>query len=101
MKNPVSLLRFASLAEAVSYLLLLGIAMPLKYIADIPLAVRIAGSLHGGLFILLCIALALALLRARFPLSRAALIFGASFIPLLPFFLDRRIRAWQAARITG
>lgn len=37
--------------EGYSYLILLFIAMPLKYAAGFPIAVRIAGSLHGILFI--------------------------------------------------
>jgi integral membrane protein len=37
--------------EGYSYLALLFIAMPLKYLADIPTAVRIAGSIHGVLFV--------------------------------------------------
>lgn len=39
--------------EGYSYLALLLIAMPLKYLADMPLAVgiRIAGSVHGVLFV--------------------------------------------------
>lgn len=38
-------------AEGVSFLVLLFIAMPLKYLAGIPMAVTIAGSIHGLLFI--------------------------------------------------
>jgi integral membrane protein len=37
--------------EGVSYLVLLGIAMPLKYYAGMPEAVRVVGMLHGILFI--------------------------------------------------
>lgn len=37
--------------EGFSYLALLFIAMPLKYLMDMPLAVRIVGSIHGALFI--------------------------------------------------
>lgn len=38
-------------AEGISYLVLLGVAMPLKYFFDIPQAVRLVGSLHGFLFV--------------------------------------------------
>ena len=38
-------------AEGTSMLLLFGIAMPLKYLFHEPLAVRIVGSIHGGLFV--------------------------------------------------
>lgn len=96
MKNPVSLLRVVSLAEGVSYLVLLGIAMPLKYGANMPEAVRIVGSIHGALFVVFCVALLRAMLGARWPLSRAALVFVASLVPFAAFWMDRRIRGWQA-----
>mgnify|MGYP001566950446 CR=1 FL=1 len=54
----VHTLRLTTLAEGVSFLLLLGVAMPLKYLAGIPLAVAIAGWLHGILFGGLCVLLA-------------------------------------------
>ncbi len=94
MKNPIPPLRLAAFAEAVSFLVLLGIAMPLKYIWHLPIAVRIAGSLHGTLFILFCITLARAWRTANWPISRATLLFVASIIPFAPFFLDRRIHIW-------
>ena len=96
MKNPVSLLRLVSLAEGVSYLVLLGIAMPLKYGANMPGAVRIVGSIHGALFVVFCVALLRAMLGARWPISRAALVFVASLVPLAAFWMDRRIREWQS-----
>lgn len=94
MKNPVSFLRSVGLLEAVSYLVLLVIAMPLKYMWGMPLPVRIVGSVHGGLFVLFCFALWRVLMNTSWPLSRAALVFVASLIPLAPFFIDRRMRAW-------
>jgi integral membrane protein len=96
MKNPVSFLRSIGLLEAVSYLILLGIAMPLKYAWGMPLAVRICGSIHGGLFVVFCIALWRVLMNTNWPLSRAALVFIASLLPFAPFFIDRRMRAWTA-----
>ena len=39
------------MAEGVSFLLLLGVAMPLKYFAGMPMAVTIVGGLHGLLFV--------------------------------------------------
>ena len=43
--------RKIAFAEGVSFLILLLIAMPLKYFADMPMAVTIVGGLHGVLFI--------------------------------------------------
>lgn len=96
LKNPVSLLRVVSLSEGISYLVLLGIAMPLKYGANMPEAVRIVGAIHGALFVILCIALLRAALAARWPISRAGLVFLASLIPFAPLWLDRRMKAWQS-----
>ena len=95
LPTPVRFLRKVALAEAVSYLILLGIAMPLKYLAGQPSAVKITGMIHGVLFILFCGALLRVLLVSRWPFSRCALIFIASFIPLVPFFLDRKMAAWE------
>lgn len=95
MHPPVPFLRKVALAEAVSYLILLGIAMPLKYLFHQPLAVKITGMIHGILFVVFCVALLRVMLEARWPLGRCAFIFIASFIPLVPFFLDRRMAAWE------
>ena len=51
MKKTYGLFRKVALAEGVSFLVLLGIAMPLKYFANMPLAVTVVGGLHGILFI--------------------------------------------------
>ncbi len=93
MTNPISLLRRLGLAEAISFLLLVGVAMPLKYFLHQPLAVRIFGLLHGLLFVAFCAALLYAWRATRWPLSRAALIFVAALLPFGPFFIDRRLRS--------
>ena len=53
MKSPKTfqLFRKVALAEGISFLVLLFIAMPLKYFASIPIAVTIVGGLHGLLFV--------------------------------------------------
>jgi integral membrane protein len=43
--------RIVAIAEGISFLVLLGIAMPLKYFMDMPMAVKIVGYIHGFLFI--------------------------------------------------
>ncbi len=43
--------RKIAFAEGISFLVLLLVAMPLKYFAKIPIAVTIAGGLHGVLFV--------------------------------------------------
>ena len=95
VKNPIPFLRKVAFYEAISFLLLLGLAMPLKYIWHMPQAVRWVGLAHGVLFILLCVALLRVLVVAKWPLGRAALIFVASLLPFGPFFVDGRMAAWE------
>lgn len=87
--------RITALAEAVSYLLLLFIAMPLKYLWDMPFAVRIVGSIHGLLFVLFCFTLLRAWNAAKWPFSRVLALFIASLLPFVPFWMDQRVLLWQ------
>ena len=66
MKNDTfSRFRIISIIEGLSYLLLVFIAMPLKYMFDYPLAVKIVGMSHGVLFILFFVALVMAMNRYK------------------------------------
>ena len=96
MKHPVSFLRIISLTEGVSFLLLLGVAMPLKYFAGLPMAVKLAGWIHGVLFIVFGLALLQTMVVARWPMLRGAAVFVAALLPFGPFVMDRRIRAYEA-----
>jgi integral membrane protein len=96
MAGPLVQLRWIALIEAVSYVLLLGVAMPLKYWAGDPRAVKVLGMGHGVLFLLLVWLLARAVFEARWPVGRALLVFVASLVPIWPFVLDRRMREWTA-----
>ena len=51
MNKKLKWLRKAGIAEGISFLVLLGIAMPLKYLFDQPMAVTIVGWAHGVLFV--------------------------------------------------
>jgi integral membrane protein len=93
----ISRLRLFSILDGISYVILLGIAMPLKYLADMPMAVRIVGSLHGFLFVGLCLFLFLALVKGRLPFKWSVIVFLCALIPLAPFFLDRKLKKFEAA----
>jgi integral membrane protein len=90
--TPMRSLRAVSLTEGVSYLLLLLVAMPLKYIWDFPLAVKWVGWAHGILFIALGVLTLLAMLRASLPFKLACMVGIAALLPAGPFFLDRHLR---------
>ncbi|HNU13011.1 MAG TPA: DUF3817 domain-containing protein, partial [Chitinophagaceae bacterium] len=55
MKTKYSIFRKIAFAEGVSFLVLLLIAMPLKYFAGMPMAVTVVGGLHGVLFVALAV----------------------------------------------
>lgn len=80
-------------------MLLVGVAMPLKYIWHMPQAVRVVGMIHGLLFVIFCVALACAKFSAKWPLGRTALVFVAALFPFGPFLLDRRMKEWERAAL--
>lgn len=91
--NEIKNLRTIGNLEGISYLLLLGIAMPLKYMAGMPKAVSVAGSIHGLLFVLFLGALLIAWRKRNWPYEKAAFAFLMSIIPFGTFYLDRKLRA--------
>ena len=89
LKTPLGRLLKIGLAEGISFLVLLFIAMPLKYVLDMPEPVRIVGMAHGVLFIMYVLALAQATLVHKWTIKIAIIAFLASFLPFGTFFLDR------------
>ena len=90
-------LRIVGLIEGASFLLLLGVAMPLKYLAGMPLAVRLLGMAHGLLWLLYLLAGANAARHLRWSLSRMLLVLAASVLPGGPFLIDGWLRRQEQA----
>ena len=97
-RDPVRDFRWIAVAEAISFLLLLGVAMPLKYLAGMPLAVRVVGSIHGGLFILYVIAAARAAHFDKWSLRQLVVALVASVLPFGPFVIDHRLKEEAAGK---
>ena len=76
----------------------MGVAMPLKYFADLPEAVKWVGWLHGILFILYGLTILAALVEGRISFGKSVLAFCASLIPLGPFLIDRRLAVDEAPK---
>lgn len=85
-------LRWMGFIEGVSTLVLFFIAMPLKYMAGKPIAVEIAGSVHGGLFVVLVLMLGLAIWRVPIGIGMATAGVLSAVIPFGPFVFDRWLR---------
>lgn len=88
--------RFISLAEGISLLTLLFIAMPLKYLLGIPEAVKAVGWIHGILFIVYVVVLVLVEIKYRWSILLFLGAFIASLIPFGTFILDRELRKRDA-----
>lgn len=91
-QTPIGRLRALALLEGTSFLLLLGVAMPLKYLADMPMAVKLVGWAHGLLFMGFLVAIPSGLTAAGWPWRRAGTLVLASLLPFGPFVLDRSLR---------
>lgn len=77
--------------EGISFLLLMGVAMPLKYLAGMPEAVRYAGWAHGLLFITYGMVIFAAWSDGKIPFRIAMMAFVASLLPFGPFVIDRKL----------
>ena len=78
--------------EGTSFLLLLGIAMPLKYMLDIPEAVKYVGMAHGTLFIAYILMLLVATSKIKMPLWAMPVGVLGSFLPFGPFIFDHLLK---------
>ena len=89
--------RMIGIAEGISFLVLLLIAMPLKYFFNFPEAVKVMGWIHGALFvtfIYFAFEVMGSLKKSFFWLIKA---FVAAFIPLGTFIFDRELKKQEAS----
>ncbi len=97
MKKTFSWFRKVAFAEGVSFLVLLLVAMPLKYLANLPMAVTVVGGLHGLLFVgfIILAYMVKEEYKKDFKwLLKAGL---ASIIPFGTFYMDKEWRKEEAA----
>ena len=92
MSSEIQRLRKVGFQEGISFLVLLGIAMPLKYLAGQPLAVKIFGWIHGVLFVLYGLALLAAMRKHGWSLMKGAFYMAAALFPCGPFLVDGRLK---------
>lgn len=97
-----SLGRFRAIAfwEGISFLVLLLIAMPVKYGLGMPQGVRVVGMIHGVLFVAYVLALVHAAFEHRWGPKRVTIAFLASLVPGGTFWLDAQLRR-EAAAVTA
>ncbi|MDJ0364879.1 DUF3817 domain-containing protein [Hymenobacter sp. H14-R3] len=91
LANSLARLRAISILEGASLLLLLGVAMPLKYLAHEPAAVRVVGLIHGVLFVSYVLLLLQNTIERRWSAGKFLLGLVLSVIPFGAFYAERRL----------
>ncbi|MCL6275343.1 DUF3817 domain-containing protein [Muricauda sp. 2012CJ35-5] len=82
--------RLTAILEGISYLLLFGITMPLKYWAQIFEPNQYVGYAHGGLFILYMVLALVICWEKKWGIKRFIILFVASLLPFGTFYADKK-----------
>jgi len=85
--------RLIAFIEGISFLVLLFIAMPIKYLLGEPLVVKFVGMAHGGLFILFLYLLFVAAKEYKWNISFISMAFISSLVPFGTFYLEKKLKA--------
>lgn len=86
----IKIFRILSYLEAISFLVLLGIAMPLKYMFDMPEYVRVVGMAHGLLFVLYIIGAYYLYETLNWKFKVLGIFVICSILPFGPFYADKK-----------
>lgn len=92
INNVLTRFRAISAIEGLSFLLLVFIAMPIKYIGENPYPVKILGMMHGVLFIIFMISLFETKIRKSWDTGMVFQLFVLSLIPFGAFFIERKVK---------
>lgn len=91
MKTNLEKLRVTGFMEGISFIVLLGICMPLKYGWGIPEPTFYVGMAHGVLFIAYCLLVIIVAIQLKWTLSKTCWALVASLLPFGPFVADRKL----------
>ena len=94
-KKLIRNLRYAGIIEGISFLILLLIAMPLKYIFHQPQFVLVFGWIHGALFVLYAFFVIRAWIVRKWRFKKAFKVGIAAVIPLGTFYIDKELKKEQ------
>ncbi len=90
MQKAIKSFKIVSVLEATSFLVLLGIAMPLKYIWDMPQMVKMVGMAHGILFVAYILMAIYISTLLKWNLKTLAIVIFCSVLPFGPFYADKK-----------
>jgi integral membrane protein len=84
------ILRTVGLLEALSFLILLGVAMPMKYYLDMPAATKVPGMIHGLLFLGYIVLASWVAEKENWPSKQLWLAYVAGVLPFGTLVYDRK-----------
>lgn len=85
----IGLLRIVAFLEGLSLILLVVVAVPLKYYFDSPGMVKAIGPIHGGLFVWFCILVIRVAIEREWKLFSPTLkLILSSFVPFGTLYMD-------------
>ncbi|MFD2518779.1 DUF3817 domain-containing protein [Salinimicrobium flavum] len=90
LDQQVKSFRWISIFEGISFLVLLLIAMPLKYIWNAPEMVQIVGMAHGLLFVAYILGALWLYRKLDWKFSTLMIICISSVLPLGPFYVEKK-----------
>lgn len=88
MFSRINIFRIIALLEGISYILLLGIAVPIKYILNDPTYVKMLGMPHGLLFVAYIILAFVIRTKLNWNSKTMFIVLLASIIPFGTFYVD-------------
>ncbi len=81
-----------ALTEGWSYLILLFVAMPFKYLLGIDILVKIVGWAHGALFVAYMLLLLQIWIKLKWPFMKVFWAGFAALIPFATFILEKQLK---------
>jgi integral membrane protein len=94
MSAALTRFRVMAYATGVMLLLLVLVAMPLKYVWDSETAIAIIGPIHGFLYMVYVVTGFDLAVRAKWALTRTILVLLAGTVPVASFYAERKVTAW-------
>jgi len=92
MKTPLGRFRLVGILEGISFLFLLGIAMPVKYMLDFPALVKYTGWAHGVLFVAYVLLLLQVATEYSWSFKKSLIGFVVSLLPFGTFWFEKKLK---------
>ena len=93
----LKLLRYVSLAEGISFLVLMYAAIYQKRILGDKDAIAVPGMIHGVLFVIFCFLLLHVWIDRAWLFKKAVFAFVCSLLPFAPFYVERKLKQEEAS----